>query len=144
MKHKSKMIFVAAGLSVVFVIALYNCGGGGGGGYGGGSATPPMTTSTVQVVACPASGTTDVSIVSMIAPGFNPSSLTVPVNTTVKWTNIDTILHTVTGTTVPANGAFDVQVNPGASVCLKFTSAGTFNYHCSIHPTTMIGLVTVQ
>ncbi|MGE5173306.1 MAG: plastocyanin/azurin family copper-binding protein, partial [Betaproteobacteria bacterium] len=69
---------------------------------------------------------------------------TVPVNTTVKWTNIDTILHTVTGTTVPANGAFDVQVNPGASVCLKFTSAGTFNYHCSIHPTTMIGLVTVQ
>jgi plastocyanin len=142
MKHNSKTIIVFAGIFVVLAIVLYGCGGGGGGGGYGGGGTPPS--STVQVVACPASGTIDVNIVSMTAPGFSPSSSTVPVNTIVKWTNIDGILHTVTSTTVPLNGTFDMQVNPSTSVCLKFTSAGTFNYHCSIHPTTMIGVVTVQ
>ncbi len=98
----------------------------------------------VQLVACPGSGTTPVSIVNMTT-GFSPSSLTVPVNTIVQWTNNDAIQHTVTSTTVPANGAFDSSlINPGTSVCFKFTTAGTYNYHCSIHPLTMIGVVTVQ
>ncbi len=126
---------------------LYSCGGGGS--YGGSSAAPAVpspspATSTDEVVACPASGTSAMSIVSMVSPGFSPNSLTVPVNTTMKWTNNDAILHTVTSTTVPASGTFDQQVSPGTSVCLKFTSAGTFNYHCSIHPATMIGVVTIQ
>jgi plastocyanin len=88
-----------------------------------------------------------VSIVSMAAPGFNPASVTVPVNTVVQWTNNDSsgTLHTVTSTTVPANGTFDSgNLALGATICLKFTSAGAFNYHCTNHPTTMIGLVTVQ
>ncbi len=144
MKKSSGKMAVMAGIIIVLASALYSCGGGGGGYGGGGTTSSPPPVSTVQVVACPANGTTDVSIVSMVAPGFSPSNLAVPVNTTVKWTNIDTILHTVTSTTVPADGAFDNQVNPGTSVCLKFTSAGTFNYHCSIHPATMIGVVTVQ
>jgi plastocyanin len=146
MKHNSITSIVIAGIFVVLSVVLIGCGGGGGGGgYGGGGGG--TTTSTVQAIACPASGTTDVSIVSMTAPGFNPSSISVPVNTTVKWTNNDATmtLHTVTGTTVPVNGAFDSgQMSFGNSVCFKFTSAGTFNYHCSNHPTTMIGVVTVQ
>ncbi len=132
----------------MLAVLLVSCGGGGGGGslYGGGgsgSSTAPSPYSTVQVVACPVSGTSDISIVSMTA-GFSPASLSVPVNTTVKWTNIDTVTHTVTSTAVPANGAFDMQVNPGQSVCLKFTSAGTFNYRCTIHPTMPTGIVIAQ
>ena len=141
MKNKSKIIFALAGMFVVLAVVLYNCGGGGGGGgYGGGGTT---TASTVQVVACP--GTTMVSIVNLTS-GFSPSSVTVPVNTIVQWTNNDSAMtHTVTSTTVPVNGAFDSgSLLPSATVCLKFTTAGTFNYHCSIHPTTMIGAVTVQ
>ncbi len=145
MNTSSRKAVMMAGIIIVLASALYSCGGGGGGGYGGGGTTSsPPPVSTVQVVPCPASGTTDVSIVSMVAPGFSPNTLSVPVNTIVKWTNIDVILHTVTSTTVPAGGTFDNQVNPGTSVCLKFTSAGTFNYHCSIHPATMGGAVTVQ
>jgi plastocyanin len=143
MKHSSTTFVMIAGIFVVLAIVLTGCGGGGG--YS--SSAPPPAMSTVQMVTCPASGTMDVSIVSMTAPGFSPSSLTVLVNTTVKWTNNDATLiaHTVTGTTVPTNGTFDSgQMSAGASVCFKFTSAGTFNYHCSNHPLTMIGLVTVQ
>jgi plastocyanin len=78
-----------------------------------------------------------------MAAGFSPDSATVPVNTTVKWTNIDSIQHTVTSTSVPLYGTFNQTVKPGTSVCLKFTSGGTFNYQCSIHPS-MTGVVIVQ
>lgn len=130
----------AIGSLVVLSVMVVSCGGGGS-LYGGGSA--PMTQSTVHVVACPASGTTDVSIVNMTT-GFSPASIAVPVNTTVKWTNNDTTTHTVVSSTVPLYGTFNVQVNPGSSVCLQFTSAGTFNYYCSLHPTMPTGMVVVQ
>jgi len=153
MTHKSKTLFISAGTFLVLATILYSCGGGGA-GYGSTSyGAPPMgggpvATGTVQVVACPANGTTDVSIVSMTAPGFNPNNLgPVVANTIVKWTNNDTIAHTVTSTsTVPANIAtFDSgQMGSGSTVCFKFTSAGTYNYHCSNHPATMIGSVIAQ
>jgi len=140
LKYNTKSRVTIAGFVVALAVLLYSCGGGGGGGYGGGG-TPP--TSTVQVVACPVGGTTDISIISSTAAGFSPGSVTVPVNTTVKWTNVDGMLHTVTNTTVPPNGTFNQTVSPNTSVCLKFTAAGAFNYQCSLHPV-MTGLVTVQ
>jgi plastocyanin len=149
MKRNTDKLIYMGGMFAILAIVLISCGGGGSmnsSGFSGttsGSGGTTMMASTVAVVPCPTSGTTDVSIVSMAA-GFNPGGITVPLNTTVKWTNIDAIEHTVTSTTVPSNGDFNVPVSPGTSVCLKFTSAGTFNYHCSIHPTTMIGSVVVQ
>jgi plastocyanin len=96
---------------------------------------------TVQSVACPGSGTTDVSIQNF---AFNPTTVTVSANSIVRWTNNDATTHTVTSTTVPTNGAFDSSgVSPGSSVCFQFTATGTYNYHCSIH-TSMLGTVTVQ
>jgi plastocyanin len=97
---------------------------------------------TVQLVACPGSGSTDVSIADF---AFSPSSITISANTIVKWTNNGPSTHTVTSTTVPTNGNFDSSnILSGSSVCFKFTTAGTYNYHCSIHPTLMSGVVTVQ
>lgn len=95
----------------------------------------------VQLVACPGSGTTDATIQNF---AFSPGTLTISANTIVKWTNNDSTTHTVTSTTVPANGSFDSgNITPGTSVCFKFTVAGTYQYHCSIH-TFMLGTVTVQ
>ena len=71
---------------------------------------------------------------------FNPSSLTVPVNTSVTWTNMDASAHTVTSDTGLFNSG-DL-VNHG-SFTYKFTIAGTYAYHCSIH-TYMTATITVQ
>ncbi len=96
---------------------------------------------TVKLVACPGSGTTPVTIQDF---NFSPSSVTVSANAIVQWTNNGPSTHHVVSTTVPVNGSFDSSdMIPGTSVCFQFTTAGTYNYHCSIH-TIMTGTVTVQ
>ncbi len=70
---------------------------------------------------------------------FMPSTLTVTQGTTVTWTNNDSVNHTVTGD----NGgpASDTLIH-GATYSYTYATAGTFTYHCTIHPT-MIGKVIV-
>jgi plastocyanin len=71
---------------------------------------------------------------------FAPGTLTVPVGTTVTWTNRDDIPHTAVST----EGAFKSKVmDTDEKFSYKFTKAGTFPYFCSIHPK-MIGKVVVQ
>jgi hypothetical protein len=90
-------VLTNAGLVVILACLFFSCGGSGSSSssYGASNGTTTTaTTATVQLVACPASGTTDVSIVSM-AVGFNPGSVALPVEGTVKWTNVDSVPHTV-------------------------------------------------
>lgn len=136
MKYKVIKMLLGAGLIMLLALVLNGCGGGDGSTYDGSN----NTSSTVKTVTCPASGTTDVAIENF---AYSPGSVSVSVNSVVKWSNLDSSTHTVTSTTAPSGGSFDVQVNPGSSVCLSFTAAGTYNYHCSIHPS-MTGSVAVQ
>jgi plastocyanin len=71
---------------------------------------------------------------------FSPSTVSVTLNTTVVWTNKDAVAHTVTSD----NGLFDSGLlNTDAVYSHQFTTAGTFNYHCTVHPN-MLGKVVVQ
>ena len=71
---------------------------------------------------------------------FAPATLNVSAGTTVKWTNKDGVAHTVTSDSgvfnsgnVSANGVFSYM----------FPTAGTYSYHCAIHPS-MIAKVVVK
>ena len=71
---------------------------------------------------------------------FGPAELTVPVGTTVTWTNRDDIPHTVVST----DKAFKSKVlDTDEKFSFTFNSPGTFAYFCSIHPK-MTGKVVVQ
>jgi plastocyanin len=73
---------------------------------------------------------------------FDPTPLTIPVGTTVVWTNQDTAPHTATSDPGSAF-AFDTgMLQKGQSGKITFTQAGTFTYFCSVHPN-MHGTVTV-
>lgn len=75
--------------------------------------------------------------VSIVDFTYTPANITVEEGTTVVWTNIDAVEHTVTG------DVFTSEVlNPGDSFVYTFEEAGTFDYFCSIHPQ-MTGEVTV-
>jgi plastocyanin len=79
------------------------------------------------------------SAVSIVDFAFEPASLEVPVGTTVTWTNAGAAPHTVTAD----DGAFDSgELAPGASFSQTFDTAGSFAYHCEIHPD-MTGTIVV-
>ncbi len=85
----------------------------------------------------PTPGADEVFIQGM---AFVPSTITITVNTTITWTNKDAVTHTVTSD----NGLFDSgSINPNGTYSRQFTSAGTFNYHCTIHPN-MLAKVIAQ
>jgi plastocyanin len=72
--------------------------------------------------------------------GFNTVTITVPLNSTIKWTNMDGVAHSVTSDTnlfdsgsIASNGTFS----------FLFTTRGSFSYHCTFHPF-MTGTVVVQ
>ncbi len=69
---------------------------------------------------------------------FTPASLSVPLGTTVTWTNNGPTAHTATD-----QGVFDSGVlQAGQKFSFTFNTAGTFNYICTIHPS-MKGTITV-
>ena len=71
---------------------------------------------------------------------FGPAELTVPVGTTVAWTNRDDIPHTV----VSIDKLFKSKVlDTDEKFSFTFSKAGTYPYFCSIHPK-MTGKVVVQ
>jgi plastocyanin len=73
---------------------------------------------------------------------FGPVELTVPVGTTVTWTNRDDIPHTVVSTDDPKTFKSKV-LDTDEKFSFTFSKAGTYPYFCSIHPK-MTGKVIVQ
>jgi plastocyanin len=110
---------------VAICLALASCGGAS-------SATTtagPATTS--------GAGGTQVVMKSF---AFEPATVTVKVGDSVTWTNQDSANHTV----VADNGEFKSgDLANGGTFTFAFTKAGSYPYHCSIHPS-MKGTVVVQ
>ena len=84
-----------------------------------------------------ASNVTNVSIGDFF---FSPAAVTINVNDQVKWTWIGSIGHTTTSDT----GLWDSGVKGNGSTFVNtYTTAGSFPYHCTVHPF-MTAAITVQ
>jgi plastocyanin len=112
-------------LTLLAAAAVLAAGCGGSGGNGGGS---PTTTAapTTSGAGTPASGTA----VAIDNFAFSPATLNVKVGQQVTWTNQQDVAHTVTAD----GGAFDHPMPSGATFSFAFAKAGSFAYHCTIHP----------
>ena len=112
--------------------AVAACGGAGSSPAASAAASAPASEIAPSAAAsseAPAAGGGDAVTIQNFA--FGPASLSVAAGTTVTWTNSDTAPHTATAD----DGSFDSSsIAPGASFSQAFDTAGTFAYHCSIHP----------
>lgn len=76
---------------------------------------------------------------------FSPANVTIKTGMTVRWTNVGPSAHTTTSDT----GVWDSKVLSASNGTFSFTfmQAGTFGYHCTIHPPSafpgFVGTVTV-
>jgi plastocyanin len=114
---KEKIIRHLAGSAFLLTIILVLAGCSKDNPYGGNS--------TVSNGGQP--GANEVWIQNM---AFNPGTITVSAGTTVKWTNKDSVTHTVTAD----DNSFDSgNIAANGTFSHTFSSAGTFSYHCKIH-----------
>ena len=72
---------------------------------------------------------------------FSPAQLNINTGDTVTWTNKDGVNHPIVSDT--ANIFNSGNLDPNATFSYTFTTAGTYKYHCSIHPS-MTGTITVK
>ena len=114
-------------LAAVAMIATA-CSSTGSTAYGAPASTAATTTAATTASAATIQGFS-----------FQPGVLKAKPGAKVTWTNRDAVTHTVTAD----NGSFaSGNLQPGRSFSFTFTRAGTFAYHCSIHPS-MHGSVIV-
>ncbi len=126
MKH------LTAVMGVLSLLALAACGGSSG------YSSPTAPTSGMP----PASNATTVSINAITgSQSFAPNPATAKAGTAVQWNNAHSVTHRI----VADNGSFDTgNISPGStSGSITVTQAGSYAYHCSIHPS-MVGTLTVQ
>ncbi len=121
---KNKNILSTFVIFILLTTAIASCSKSGG--TSGGSVTPP-----------PPVG---VGVIGMAGMNFSPSSITIKVGETARWTNNDNVTHTVTSNDGTTFNSGNVAV--GASYSFTATAAGSFPYHCSLHAG-MSGILTV-
>jgi plastocyanin len=110
--------------------------------------TPKQTLTPTPTIApsaqTPVTGSTQMLMImndSNGSFGFNPSTLTIKVGTTVIWKNVSSAPHTVTSDDGQTFDSGNIAV--GGTFRFMFKNAGTFSYHCNIHPYMRATIVVV-
>ena len=123
---------VAFALALILVVAVVATACGSG--------SVSTTTTSGSVSTTTTAGAAGGGQVVMKGFAFSPGSITIKAGESVTWTNQDGTTHTVTAD----NGEFNSSnIASGATFTFKFDKAGTYPFHCSIHPS-MKGTVIVQ
>jgi plastocyanin len=122
------------GMGVV-ALAFAACGGSSDSGSGGGTGGASPADNT------PAAVTISVQADPTNVGKYSPTPAAAKVGDTVKWTfDDDASQHTVTAD----DSSFDSSTHgKGETFTFKFTKAGTFAYHCSLHAN-MKGSITIS
>ena len=135
-------------LSLVALSALVFLAACGGGTTTGGTTPTAGTTPTTGVTATTAPTATPTATATqagntqtvVITDGggsfaFSPASLTIKAGTTVTWKNTTAAPHTVTSDDGKSfDSGASSPIASGGSFSFTFKTAGTFAYHCAIHP----------
>jgi len=132
--------------SLFALLALSACASGSG--TAAPAATAPQPAASEPAASAPAAGgggCTASSEAGAVSVGienfaFAPADVSAAVGETITWTNSDSAPHTAT---LDDGGCDTGNIAQNASAGLVFDAAGTYPYHCTIHPN-MKGTITIQ
>jgi plastocyanin len=128
-------VFQIAGAAALVLVLASGCGN---------SAAPMTPTPSTSATPGTSTSQADVTITIVGMNGnqsYSANPTTVKAGQTVAWRNADSVTHTATAD----GGTFNTgNIAPGAvSTPIVMSGAGTFAYHCVIHPS-MVGTLQVQ
>ena len=124
--RRRRLFWGTLSLAIVVAFLLAACGGG--------TTTTPTPAATSQPTPTPTSTVVMVKIIEQSDKyAFSPATLSIKAGTQVVWTNTSDAAHTVTSDTAGVFGTTG-NLNPNQTFMFTFTTAGTFPYHCNIHP----------
>lgn len=138
MRHRP-LVTVAAGA----VLVLAACSGGGATtAPTSAPAAEPSVEASVEAPAAACAGTNAAGEVAVAIENFafNPADISATVGQTVTFTNNDSAPHTAT---LDDGACATPNLDDGGSSGLTFSAAGTFPFHCAVHPN-MKGTITVS
>lgn len=108
----------------------------------GGACSDAETATTTTTTLSPPTTVAAAAPLAVTIAGFafDPADVTVPVGTTVTWTNRDGAPHTITS----EDGTWESgNLGEGASFTFTLDTPGEYAYYCSIHPS-MEGTIRVE
>jgi plastocyanin len=123
---------ISAVLASLVMLASLGCGGATS--FPGASPTPllALPAGTPVLIAMGASALTTTA--------YSPSPVRLAPGGSVRWINNDNTVHTSIADGAAWNSG---AIAPGRTFTRTFTTAGSFPYHCEIHPG-MVGTIEVQ
>lgn len=141
--HRRPLVTLAAG--AILLLAACSSGGATTAPSAAASSAPGVEASAeasapAAGAVCSESAAAGEVAVSIEGFAFNPADITAKVGQTVTFTNGDSAPHTAT---LDDGSCTTPNIANGASDGLTFTTAGTYPFHCNIHPR-MKGTITVS
>jgi plastocyanin len=109
---------------------------------GGGTATAPGTTAGPVATsgAAPCTESTAATVVAATVAGNTWSPVSAAVGDVITWTNNDAVPHAVA--LDDGSCSMSGSIPGGGTRSLVFSVAGSFPFHCSVHPS-MTGTITI-
>jgi plastocyanin len=141
--HRRPLVTLTAG--AILILAACSSGGATSAPTTAASAAPSVEASTEASApaggaACSESAAAGEVSVAVKDFAFNPSAITATVGQTITFTNGDSAPHTAT---LDDGSCTTPNIASGSSDGLTFTAAGTYPFHCKVHPN-MKGTITVS
>jgi plastocyanin len=127
-------------LAASAALMLTACSSGGAAPATGGAPSADGAASAAAS-ACKESTDPGAVKVTVVDFAFQPTDVTAKTGQVIAFSNTGAVSHTAT---LDNGGCATGTISAGKSDGLVFTTAGTYKFHCSIHPTQMMGTIVVS
>lgn len=133
MANKNLILYIVMGIAVILFVAGAYYFGDNYGSKGGESGSGIASTGEQAISEFQKDSDGNV-IIDVKDFSFNPAEVVLYAGQSVKWINRDDATHQVYGNSKNAENIRSQEMKLGSYYVYNFEKAGTYEYHCTFHP----------